>query len=98
MLYLDVPAPRHGVDITTDGENVYVFGGKDEASRFNDLWKFSLSDYKYYPLKNEGMVPASRNGHTISHHNKRLYVFGGIHDITWELDDLHIYDLEVRLA
>lgn len=26
----------------------------------------------------------------------RLYVFGGIHDITWELDDLHIYDLKVN--
>ena len=26
----------------------------------------------------------------------RLYLFGGIHDITWELDDLHIYTLAVR--
>lgn len=26
----------------------------------------------------------------------RLYVFGGIHDITWELDDLHIYDLKTN--
>jgi hypothetical protein len=25
----------------------------------------------------------------------KLYVFGGIHDITWELDDLHIYNLTV---
>jgi hypothetical protein len=25
----------------------------------------------------------------------KLYVFGGIHDITWELDDLHIYNLNV---
>lgn len=27
----------------------------------------------------------------------KLYMFGGIHDITWELDDLHIYSLAVRL-
>ena len=26
----------------------------------------------------------------------RIYVFGGIHDITWELDDLHIYDLKTN--
>lgn len=30
----------------------------------------------------------------MTHHEGRLYVFGGIHDITWELDDLHIYDLK----
>jgi len=29
----------------------------------------------------------------MSFYNDRLYVFGGIHDITWELDDLHIYNL-----
>ena len=23
----------------------------------------------------------------------KLYVFGGIHDITWELDDLHIFNI-----
>jgi hypothetical protein len=29
----------------------------------------------------------------MNYYNSRLYVFGGIHDITWELDDLHIYNL-----
>ena len=69
--------------MTADSENLYIFGGKDEAGRFNDLWRFSLSEFKYHPMKNEGMVPASRNGHTMNYHNGRLYVFGGIHDITW---------------
>jgi len=27
----------------------------------------------------------------------KLYVFGGIHDITWELDDLHIFNIAVRV-
>lgn len=29
-------------------------------------------------------------------YNHRLYVFGGLHDITWELDDLHIYNLNKK--
>lgn len=29
-------------------------------------------------------------------HENKLYVFGGIHDITWELDDLHIYNLKTN--
>jgi len=41
----------------------------------------------------DGSVPAVRNGHSMTHFNDKLYVFGGIHDITWELDDLHIYNL-----
>ena len=40
-------------------------------------------------------MPAVRNGHTLTYFDNKLYVFGGIHDITWELDDLHIYDLKV---
>ena len=30
-------------------------------------------------------------------YNHKLYIFGGIHDITWELDDLIVYNLEVHL-
>jgi hypothetical protein len=33
----------------------------------------------------------------MSYYDGKLYVFGGIHDITWELDDLHIYNLKVNI-
>ena len=49
-------------------------------------------------LKDDGELPAVRNGHTMNYFKDRLYVFGGIHDITWELDDLHIYDLKVKIS
>ena len=57
---------------------------------------FGLTDCKYKRLKDEGEVPAIRNGHTMNYYNEKLYVFGGIHDITWELDDLHIYNLKTE--
>lgn len=28
-------------------------------------------------------------------HKGDIYVFGGIHEVTWELDDLHIYSPKV---
>jgi hypothetical protein len=82
--------------MTTDNETLFIFGGKDEGSRMNDLWSFSLSDYRFTKLKDEGELPAVRNGHSMNYSEGKLYVFGGIHDITWELDDLHIYTLKVR--
>jgi len=60
-----------------------------------DLWSFNLESYKFTKLSNDGDVPAIRNGHTMNFHDGKLYVFGGIHDITWELDDLYIYSLKV---
>jgi hypothetical protein len=76
---------------------VYVFGGKDAENRLKDLWVFSLTELKYKELDANGDVPSSRNGHTMEYYDGKLYMFGGIHDITWELDDLHIYSLSVRV-
>jgi hypothetical protein len=81
--------------MATDNNNLYFFGGKDDSNRLNDIWSFSLTDFKFTRLKDEGEIPAVRNGHTTNYFQGRLFVFGGIHDITWELDDLHIYDLKV---
>lgn len=62
----------------------------------NDLWEFSLTDFKYRLMEAQGDVPPERSGHTMEHFEGKLYVFGGIHDITWELDDLHIYSIAVH--
>jgi N-acetylneuraminic acid mutarotase len=83
MGYADIPCPRIGCAITADQANIYVFGGKSEASRLNDTWAFGLSDYKFHKMKDDGEIPYIRNGHTINHHEGKLYVFGGIHDVTW---------------
>ena len=69
-------------------------GAKDAGRRLNDLWEFSMTDFKFRELPKDGDQPPERNGHTMQFFEGKLYVFGGIHDITWELDDLHIYSLE----
>lgn len=69
--------------MTSDDNNIYIFGGKNDATRYNDLWSFSLTDYKFKRLSDEGELPAVRNGHSMNYFDGKLYVFGGIHDITW---------------
>ena len=83
-----------GCAIAIDNDNIYAFGGKNDDSRLNDLWAFSLTDFKFKRLPGDGELPAIRNGHSLTHYEGKLYLFGGIHDITWELDDLHIYNLK----
>ena len=75
-----------------------MFGGKDAENRMNDIWEFSLTDFKYRELPKVGDIPPERNGHTMDYYEGKLYVFGGIHDITWELDDLMIYKLNVSFV
>ena len=40
--------------VADDNGNLYIFGGKDESNRLNDIWSFSLSDFKFNRLKDEG--------------------------------------------
>jgi hypothetical protein len=68
MYYLGIPSPRIGCAVATDNANIYVFGGKSDSSRLNDIWSLSLTDYKFKRLKDDGEVPAVRNGHTMSYH------------------------------
>lgn len=34
-----------------------------------------------------------RSGHSINSWGNKLILFGGIHDITWELDDLYAFNV-----
>ena len=63
----------------------------------NDIWAFNLTTFKYEKLNPKGDTPSERNGHTMEYHKGKIYVFGGIHDITWELDDLQIYYVDVLI-
>ena len=63
-----MPRPRAGAAITSDNQNIYIFGGKDESIRLNDGWKFSLDDCKFTKLSDAGEVPVIRNGHTMNYY------------------------------
>lgn len=43
--------------MTTDGKNLYLFGGKNAETRMKDLWEFSLTDFKYRRMEDQGDIP-----------------------------------------
>ena len=59
------PAPRSGCAASTDGKNIFIFGGKDAENRMNDLWEFSMVTFKFSEMDKTGDIPPERNGHTM---------------------------------
>ena len=60
----DGPAPRedHTWTVAEDGRTAYLFGGRDGATVFDDLWSFDLETERWRRELVEG-PPAARFGH-----------------------------------
>ncbi|KAF0686689.1 Aste57867_21531 [Aphanomyces stellatus] len=73
--------------------DIYIFGGYNGSSRFNNMYRYELDAKRWRKIDGLGTVPSGRFGHTGAVHDPthRLVVFGG-----WDgrdtLDDLHQYD------
>ncbi|CAD8149025.1 unnamed protein product [Paramecium pentaurelia] len=92
------PAPRDGSSITSYNNSVYIFGGKNGDLRYNDLWQFDMLklEWNFIAINNLNTIPMSRSGHSLISYQNNLILFGGIHDVTWELDDLHCFNLDLK--
>jgi N-acetylneuraminic acid mutarotase len=88
-----VPIPRAGHSACVHGDNMYVFGGKDEENeKVKDFWKFSFADSSWEQLPSPDASIAPRSGHSCCSYGPFLVIFGGIQEITKELDDLIVYN------
>ncbi|EAR97403.2 kelch motif protein (macronuclear) [Tetrahymena thermophila SB210] len=89
--------PRIGAGICLYQEKIYLFGGYDGYERLNDLCYFDLQSKSWnqvkYSSNQVNFLPKTRKGHSLSLYGDYLILFGGIHDVTWELDDLYVFDL-----
>lgn len=59
------PAPRedHTWAITPDGATAYLFGGRDGATVYDDLWAYSLATDSWQAVTPSGETPPARFGH-----------------------------------
>ncbi len=59
------PAPRedHTWTVTTDGRAAYLFGGRDGATVFDDLWAYDMAADAWKRLAPDGPTPPGRFGH-----------------------------------
>lgn len=92
------PQERTDHSMVVYGGNLYIFGGCDKSTRFDDLWRYDLAQKRWEQVSMSGDIPVPCFGHTaIVHENShRLVVFGG-----WDghntLDNLYEFNFKTQL-
>lgn len=95
------PARWRHTGTAIDDNNMLVWGGIGEKTRYNDTYVLDMSDEtaKWHERKPDGNPPAPRSYHTATLIGLRLYIFGGYggHGQRRQFfDDLHILDLDLN--
>lgn len=91
-----LPDRLWGMAITTDGENVYSFGGHNSSTRINTVYQISPSTLQFEELQPTGSsycVPKGATGSRIVYFKEQLVVFGGYTGQAYT-DDLYVFDLK----
>lgn len=77
--------------------SIYIFGGYNGSSRFNDLCQYDIRSKRWNRIDAKGTTPSRRFGHSGVVHaaSNRLIIFGG-----WDgrdtLNDLYEYNFQTR--
>jgi N-acetylneuraminic acid mutarotase len=58
-----MPSPRRDHSIVTDGETLYVFGGRSSGQALGDLWVYNVESDDAWRQVDLGATPAPRFGH-----------------------------------
>lgn len=91
-----VPPPRTNHSVVTWQDKLYLFGGTDGNSWFNDVWTYDPSTNAWSELDCIGYIPTAREGHAAALVNDTMYIFGGrIQDGT-DLGDLAAFRISTR--
>eukprot|EP00644_Phytophthora_capsici_P000749 jgi/Phyca11/505875/fgenesh2_kg.PHYCAscaffold_16_\ len=89
----DRPEARTDHIMVLHSSSIYIFGGYNGSSRFNDLCGYDIYAQRWSRLQTTGAVPSRRFGHSgvVHAETNRLIVFGG-----WDgrdtLNDLYEYN------
>ena len=87
------PAPRAGHSAVVNGDDMYIFGGKDSDVRMNDLWKLNLKTYEWTQILSPE-APSTRCGHNAQIWGQYMIIYGGFFALCQELNDMHVFDLK----
>ncbi|CAA7035208.1 unnamed protein product [Microthlaspi erraticum] len=91
----DAPFPCFGVSMVTIGTTIYVYGGRDEARKYNGLYSYDTVANKWESLTpvDEGLP--GRSYHSMAGDDRKVYVFGGVCR-EGRVNTLHAYDVVDR--
>ena len=90
-----LPDRLWGMAVTTDGKNVYSFGGHNSSTRINTVYQITPSTLQCEELQPAGSshrAPKGTTGSRIVYFKEKLVVYGGYTGQNYT-DDLYVFDL-----
>lgn len=73
------PLPRAAHTMNVMGDKAYMFGGRTQLHRVNDVFQLDLETMTWSEIIVEGAVPPPRSWHcSVGLNNHELFVFGGL--------------------
>ncbi|KAF2805385.1 uncharacterized protein BDZ99DRAFT_541257 [Mytilinidion resinicola] len=90
------PPARTNHSIVTWNDKLYLFGGTDGVSWFNDVWTYDPRTNAWSELDCIGYIPVAREGHAAALVNDTMYIFGGRTQDGVDLGDLAAFRISSR--
>ena len=90
------PPARTNHSIVTWTDRLYLFGGTDGVTWFNDVWTYEPRSNTWTELDCIGYIPVAREGHSAALVNDTMYIFGGRTQEGVDLGDLAAFRISSR--
>ncbi|KAF2109717.1 hypothetical protein BDV96DRAFT_502114 [Lophiotrema nucula] len=90
------PPARTNHSVVTWNDKLYLFGGTDGVTWFNDVWTYDPRSNTWSELDCIGYIPVAREGHSAALVNDTMYVFGGRTQEGTDLGDLAAFRISSR--
>ncbi|KAH9868231.1 hypothetical protein J1614_007303 [Plenodomus biglobosus] len=90
------PPARTNHSVVTWNDKLYLFGGTDGVTWFNDVWTYEPRTNSWTDLDCIGYIPVAREGHSAALVNDTMYIFGGRTQEGVDLGDLAAFRISSR--
>ncbi|GAM87158.1 hypothetical protein ANO11243_051790 [Dothideomycetidae sp. 11243] len=91
-----IPPARTNHTMITWNDHLYLFGGTDGVTWFNDVWAYDAKSNTWAEMECIGYIPTAREGHAAALIGDVMYVFGGRTEDGNDLGDLAAFRISSR--
>lgn len=91
-----IPPARTNHSVVSWNDRLYLFGGTDGVTWFNDVWSYDPRTNSWSQLECIGYIPVAREGHAAALVGDVMYVFGGRTEEGNDLGDLAAFRISTR--
>ncbi|KAL6713652.1 Negative regulator of mitotic exit [Lecanora helva] len=91
-----IPPARTNHTIVSWNDKLYLFGGTNGTTWFNDVWSYDPKQIAWTQLDCIGYIPAPREGHSAALVGDVMYIFGGRTEQGEDLGDLAAFRITSR--